>query len=286
MGQQIDPYKSLKGKAALYMFDHGIDLYRVPGTEQEAFERLKKMFPDKYGDVEARQREATRSKVLQLREEEGLDDQAIVDYFIAQGAKYAKIGDSRSRDIDQLQSMRDKKRAKKKKPTVPSSQPQSAPLSEQKVDSPNEQLSSPQPKEGNVEFEVQDKEKSEDKEKAKLKAKEAKKAYIKAKAEAKENKLKAKAEADKIKQLQKEKKAEAKALKKKEKQDAKAAKNAAKAAAAAATAATSATALITTGTNDITTSPAFPSSNTLEPSSTQQTITNNQKDDDNQEENI
>merc|ERR1711971_1121984 len=116
--QQIDPYKSLKGKAALYMFDHGIDLYGVPGTEQEAFERLKKMFPDKYGDVEARQREATRSKVLQLREEEGLDDQAIVDHFIAQGAKYAKIGDSRSRDIDQLQSMRDKKRAKKKKPTI------------------------------------------------------------------------------------------------------------------------------------------------------------------------
>jgi len=248
--QEVDPFKSLKGKAALYMFDHGIDLYKVPGTEQEAFERLKKMFPEKYGDVEARQKEATRAKVQQFRDQ-GLEDDDIVSQFLSEGNKYAKIGDGRGRDLDNLQSMRDRRKNKKtnaaKTSTVPASpttQSQTT-TSQSEPDNNVDQSTVTQEKVATTVTKDDAAQTKAEAKAAKQKEKEEAKAIKqKEKAEAKAAKLeakeKAKIEADKQKQLAKEKKAEAKALKEKEKSEKKAAKVAAAAATGAAAAVTAA----------------------------------------------
>lgn len=221
--QEVDPYKSLKGKAALYMFDKGIDLYKVPGTEQEAFERLKKMFPEKYGDVEIRQKEATRAKVNQLRDQ-GFDDDQIVDQFMLEGDKLAKIGDGRGRDLHDLQSRRDKRNKK----TIP------LPPKKESVKVIQPQTTAP----STEDIEVDEDKQKEELKAAKQKQKEDAKA---AKAQAKE---KAKLEAEQKKKLAKEQKAEekaakaeAKALKQKEKAEAKAAAKIAAATAIATSAA-------------------------------------------------
>jgi len=249
--QEVDPFKSLKGKAALYMYDHGIDLYKVPGTEQEAFERLKKMFPEKYADVEVRQQEATRDKVQQLRDQ-GLQDDDILTQFIIDGDKYAKIGEGRGRDLDSLQSIRDKRKNKMTTlaPASPITKPQTSSLS----DSDNnidptpinqEKDTAATANDDSAHTKADEHKAAKQKEKEEIKAAELEeKAQIKA-AKAIE-KEKATSEASKRKELAKEKKAEAKAMKEKEKNEMKVVKLAAKAAAAASTAAaTGASAAVT-----------------------------------------
>ena len=269
--QEVDPFKSLKGKAALYMYDHGIDLYKVPGTEQEAFERLKKMFPEKYGDVEVRQQEATRDKVQQLRDQ-GLQDEDIVTQFISEGDKYAKIGEGRGRDLDSLQSIRDKRKNKKTTlaPASPITKPQTSSQSDNDNNIDQTAISQEKDTAATANDDSAQKRADEDKaakqkEKEEIKsAKLEEKAQVKA-AKAKE-KEKATLEASKRKELAKEKKAEAKAVKEKEKNEMKAVKLAAKAAAAASTAvATGVSAAVTAA------PPSLPSSSETSTTIEQQT---------------
>merc|ERR1711862_380233 len=58
----------------------------------------------------------------------GLQDEDIVTQFISEGDKYAKIGEGRGRDLDSLQSIRDKRKNKKTTlaPASPITKPQTS----------------------------------------------------------------------------------------------------------------------------------------------------------------
>jgi len=110
----IDPFRSIRGKAIMYSFDTGIDLYSVPGTEQEAFDKLRKIFPEKYGGLEEQQIVKTKETVEKLRND-GMSVKEIVDYFENQSEKYNRLGTDRGRDLDRLKSIREKSSQKTKK---------------------------------------------------------------------------------------------------------------------------------------------------------------------------
>lgn len=109
----LDPWKSIKGKAVLFEFDTGVDLYEVSGSEQEVMTNLKKMFPDK--DYEEYEK---KDGLKMMKEVEDMMDQGktkteIVTFFREAGEKYDKMMSSETgRETRNLQEIRD---ARKKK---------------------------------------------------------------------------------------------------------------------------------------------------------------------------
>jgi len=207
-----DPWRSMKGKAVMFEFDYGIDLYQVPGTEQEAFENLKRVFPDKYDDrVLERQRLQTLNEVESMMDE-GMSKSEIIKKFQQEGEKMEHLtGNPETMKLKMMREKNKKKKAEKKQPV--------------REETPAEDVAAavPQPEPTAEEIAAKEKE-----------------AKLKAKADAKAQKEKAKADA---KALKEKKKAETKAAKEtaaKEKAAAKAAVVAAAAGAAAASAGASA----------------------------------------------
>lgn len=109
----LDPWKSIKGKAVLFEFDTGVDLYQVDGTEQEVMTNLKKMFPEKdYEEYEKKDRLSMLKEVEDMMDR-GKTKEEIVTFFREEGEKYDKMMSSETgRETRKLQEIRD---ARKKK---------------------------------------------------------------------------------------------------------------------------------------------------------------------------
>lgn len=78
--QGIDPFVSNRGKAILFQFDYGVDLYQHQGTSQTNYEELKRIDPQKYGNLENLLQKKTVERIAELKEE-GKTPEEIVAIF-------------------------------------------------------------------------------------------------------------------------------------------------------------------------------------------------------------
>lgn len=237
----LDPFNNMRGKAILFQFDYGVDLYQEPGTVHNNYEDLKRSNPEKYTNLEEMQKKDTFERVEKMKSD-GMTPDEIVAKFKADSEIVLTDKQIWDRDFEIMKRQRDE--AQKKREV-------------QKRQKQMEKLAKTNPALYQKEQELKAKEheeaeKARDEAKVEQAAEAAEEAELKAQinaGRAKNLKEKAKEEAKALKEKQKleKKKAkeEAKALKEKEKEEKKAEKAAAKAAAAAAAALASASAAST-----------------------------------------
>merc|ERR1712087_7125 len=83
LDEYCDPYTDIRGRAILFHFDTGVDLYQTEGTVQFGYEKMRRMCPDKaeqFAKMEKIRKEATIEKIERLQKE-GLTREEIVDKF-------------------------------------------------------------------------------------------------------------------------------------------------------------------------------------------------------------
>lgn len=270
----INPWTSLRGKAILFHFDYGVDLYKEDGTLQYGFETMKKRMPEKYGDVERRQQQMTKDDVTQLREEENMSDDEIMAKFEEEGTTDMTERQMAKHDLEVMRKRRkeyhQKKRDEKEAKLQLKLQKQQEKLNKNNNGAVEEQQQSLSPTTDDTAIELPDEStdlntdtansdgqsvaiaattsttvmNTEANNKDADIAKQEKEQLKVEKAKAKEE---TRAEKQRLKDDSKRQKAEAKALKQQAKTDAKGAKIAASAALAASVAAGSATASIVSG---------------------------------------
>lgn len=76
----IDPFRSHRGRAILFQFDYNVDLYSEPNTAVYNFEELKRIRPGRYNLVEDSMMQQTKKRVRQLKKE-GKTKQEIAAIF-------------------------------------------------------------------------------------------------------------------------------------------------------------------------------------------------------------
>eukprot|EP00594_Rhizosolenia_setigera_P014773 CAMPEP_0178958800 /NCGR_PEP_ID=MMETSP0789-20121207/11862_1 /TAXON_ID=3005 /ORGANISM="Rhizosolenia setigera, Strain CCMP 1694" /LENGTH=969 /DNA_ID=CAMNT_0020641583 /DNA_START=170 /DNA_END=3079 /DNA_ORIENTATION=- len=232
--QGIDPFVSNRGKAILFQFDYGVDLYQHQGTSQTNFEELKRIDPQKYGNLENLLQKKTVERIAELKEE-GKTPEEIVAIFKSDSEVVVTERQQMEQQFDRMKARREayrkelqEKKRKKQFEKSKQNEPVELKETEEKLrkDNQEEQL------------------KKEEEEKVAETTHQAEEATLKAKitaTKAKEARKKAKEEQNALKQKEKaelkKQQAEQKALKQKQKIESaekKAAEKAAKLAAAAA----------------------------------------------------
>jgi len=232
--ENIDPFTNMKGRAVLFHFDTGVDLYQTEGTVQYNFEKLKRTDPEKFGKMEQIRIESTRDKIAKLRAE-GVSDTDILETFKS---------DSEVVMTDRQKSQANFEKMKEQRAEIQEKRRQEKELKKiQKLENKNPAVYEEEMAKYNKKYAVESKSEAEDSKEqgesvvvappvdpseiAKAEKEKAKEEKNAAKAKLKAEKLKAKEEAKALKQKAKEEKERIKAA-------------AAAAAAAAATAASAA----------------------------------------------
>lgn len=108
----VDPFTSHRGRAILFQFDYGVDLYLEVGTSQYNFEELKRLNPQKYGKLEAMMIVRTKQDVAELREE-GLTDEEIVSKFKVEGTTELTDRQKSLKEFEEMKRRRAAFRAKR-----------------------------------------------------------------------------------------------------------------------------------------------------------------------------
>ena len=205
--QGLDPWTNMRGRAILFEFDYGVDLYQESGTMQYNYLSLRRSNPAKFIAREKKEIELTLQTVEELKEE-GLTPDEIVTKFREAGTR--KLTDKEMFDRE-FALMREQKQLKEKKRAEEKRLKKEAKLAKK-----NPELYKKQQEQKLMQ------EKESEKRRSEIKVEEAIEA-------ADEAELKAKIISDKAKKMKQKAKEEKKALKEKKKLEKQEAKEKAKA---------------------------------------------------------
>jgi len=78
--ENLDPYRSVKGRAILFHFDYGVDLYQETGSLQEMTARMQKINPREIYEMEQVEKKQTIQMIDMMREK-GFTDNEILENF-------------------------------------------------------------------------------------------------------------------------------------------------------------------------------------------------------------
>lgn len=110
--QGLDPWTNMKGRAILFEFDYGVDLYQESGTMQYHYLSLRKSNPAKFIAREKKEIELTLQTVEEFKEE-GLTPDEIVTKFREAGTRVLTDKEMFDREFAIMKEQKREKEAKR-----------------------------------------------------------------------------------------------------------------------------------------------------------------------------